>query len=670
MKQTLAFALLAAVAIFLATAGFFPDAARLCSSTWACVLWGALTLSAVATMVRRRLWRQPAVFGLHVALLVILAGALTTHICSTSQRLHLAVGECAVVNGTTVRLDDFAVEYYPGTSAPSDFVATVSVGERQPDRVSMNRVASADGLRIFLLSCDSGHDGCSFALVSDGAGTAISYVGYGLLFLFAALCLLPRLRWRGFRRLAVAALLILPAAAAAAPRTVPRDVADELGKIFIYRNDRVMPLSVFARDFTLKIYGTTDYQGLSPEQVLSGWLFCYDDWKTDPGILVKDADSRRRMGAEGKRVALDDFFGPDGYLFDDAAHAEANEKFALVSQAASGSLWRIYPFSAESGAVEWYSPVSELPADIDLDSWRMTRHSIGYVAELLAHSQAEEAAGAIRKIGLYQRRQCPVGLPSATQCMAETVFVHLGGSIVPCLVLLIGGIVLIVRPRPLASRILLWAGIVWVSALMILNTLAARHLPMANGYETMQWMALFGLVGALLCGRRRPEMLPLGAIVAALSLAVAFMGQRNPQLTSLMPVLRSPLLSVHVLAVMLAYALMAIIALSSLLWLCGRHSLLLPARRLLKPAVLIMAAGIFTGAIWANQSWGRYWGWDPKEIWALVTMIVYCFPLHQTSLPCFRRDRIFALWTMISFLTVLMTYLGVNYLLGGLHSYA
>ncbi len=120
----------------------------------------------------------------------------------------------------------------------------------------------------------------------------------------------------------------------------------------------------------------------------------------------------------------------------------------------------------------------------------------------------------------------------------------------------------------------------------------------------------------------------------------------------------------------LAYALLAVMALISAMWLCGKHELLTVSRALLRPAVFLLAAGIFIGAVWANMSWGRYWGWDPKEVWDLITMIIYSFPLHCTSLPIFKCDRIFAIWTLTSFAAVLMTYLGVNLLLGGLHSYA
>ena len=93
-------------------------------------------------------------------------------------------------------------------------------------------------------------------------------------------------------------------------------------------------------------------------------------------------------------------------------------------------------------------------------------------------------------------------------------------------------------------------------------------------------------------------------------------------------------------------------------------------RLMLYPAVFCLAAGIFVGAVWANVSWGRYWGWDPKEVWALVTLLVYALPLHAGSLPWFRRPLFFHWFCIAAFLSVLVTYFGVNFLLGGMHSYA
>jgi len=141
------------------------------------------------------------------------------------------------------------------------------------------------------------------------------------------------------------------------------------------------------------------------------------------------------------------------------------------------------------------------------------------------------------------------------------------------------------------------------------------------------------------------------------------------------PVLRSPLLTVHVSVIMIAYVLLFVLFVIGLVGLCIQSEaktklLQLVERMLLFPALFCLIAGIFIGAIWANLSWGRYWGWDPKEVWALITMLVYCFAMHTQSLPLFRKPRFYHLFMVLSFLMVLMTYFGVNFLLGGMHSYA
>ena len=167
---------------------------------------------------------------------------------------------------------------------------------------------------------------------------------------------------------------------------------------------------------------------------------------------------------------------------------------------------------------------------------------------------------------------------------------------------------------------------------------------------------------------------------------VATMSELNPRITQLMPVLQSPLLSIHVMVIMISYALFALLALNSISNLIKKkfsknkltqYSLpVLGGVReaegglLLTLSLFLLTAGIFIGAIWANMSWGRYWGWDPKEVWALITMLIYSLPLHRASLPIFRNPRFMNWYFILAFLSVIITYFGVNFLLGGLHSYA
>lgn len=152
------------------------------------------------------------------------------------------------------------------------------------------------------------------------------------------------------------------------------------------------------------------------------------------------------------------------------------------------------------------------------------------------------------------------------------------------------------------------------------------------------------------------------------------MSGSGASITGLTPVLDSPLLSVHVALVMGAYSLFLLMTLTAVAGLVGDRVM---ARRraaminaMLYPAIALLAMGIFVGAVWANVSWGRYWGWDPKEVWALITLLVYSFPAHPRLLRLFEKPRALMWFAIVAFLSVLITYFGVNFFLGGLHSYA
>ena len=203
------------------------------------------------------------------------------------------------------------------------------------------------------------------------------------------------------------------------------------------------------------------------------------------------------------------------------------------------------------------------------------------------------------------------------------------------------------------------------------------HLPLSNGYETMQFLAWSVLLITLLLRKRFSIILHYGPLLAAFALLVAMITDSNPQLTQLMPVLQSPLLSVHVMVIMFSYALFGLTALIGIQGIiahirkdtASESKLAALSQFLLYPAVALIAVGIFIGAIWANVSWGKYWSWDAKETWALITMLIYAAPLHN-DIRWMHKPLHIHIYMLIAFLSVLMTYFGVNYFLPGMHSYA
>ena len=152
---------------------------------------------------------------------------------------------------------------------------------------------------------------------------------------------------------------------------------------------------------------------------------------------------------------------------------------------------------------------------------------------------------------------------------------------------------------------------------------------------------------------------------------VAMMSGSNPPVTNLMPVLNSPLLTLHVTVIMIAYALFFFVMLNGIAGLLVKsHTAELRRISLLMlyPAVALLAAGIIIGAVWANISWGNYWSWDPKEVWALITLIVYLYPL-STAAAQEPKHKLFHIYCIVAFLSVIITYFGVNLILGGIHAY-
>ena len=219
----------------------------------------------------------------------------------------------------------------------------------------------------------------------------------------------------------------------------------------------------------------------------------------------------------------------------------------------------------------------------------------------------------------------------------------------------------------------LGASALYVGFTLSLRGYVADYFPMTNGYETQQAMALLCLLAPGAVWRRVPLLAPLGLTAGGLALLVSTLADGRAGIGTLPPVLSSPLLSVHVTLVMCAYALLALIVCCAAIALTSRRQgayLAHVEMVLLVPALFLLAAGILTGALWADISWGRYWGWDPKEVWALVTLLVYALPLHGRQLPAFRRPLFLHAYLLAAFVAVLMTWAGVNLLMGGLHSYA
>lgn len=690
-------------------------------------VWAITTLCSFCYLLRRKLYRRKATFLLHIALILILTGALLTYLTGLQGNIHLRQGEAPTQqyqdrNGNKrqlpfkVSLQDFHLDYYPGTFAPMDFISSLKIeneGYTVEGKVSMNHIYSYHHYRFYQSTYDADGKGSTLSVSYDPYGIAVSYSGYALLILsFLFFFIEPHSRFRQLLHhpslqkttLLLLALISTYTVQANRPHTLPRTTAQAFGNLYVYYNERICPLQTMAKDFTTKLYGKPTYKGLTPEQVLTGWFFYYDEWKQEPMILIKNQEVKQILGISGKYARLADFTTPTGYklekLRQDTRHIqseraieEANEKFSLVSMLCTGNLLKLYPYrDMETSQLTWYSITDDLPLSIPQEQWTFIRYSMNYIAEKVAHHQFGEAEYLITQTRKYQQKEAAGFLPSDARIQAEKVYNHINLTCLLSVLCMTVGFLSFVYycrqiirnrpPQPVVDYLLLiLSGIaaLYLALLISIRGFVSGHLPLSNGYETMQFMGACAILLTFCFYRKTRIAISFGFLLCGLSLSVAMIGEANPPITPLMPVLSSPLLSIHVMTIMIAYSLLAFTALNGVtaLILSTNHNnqgevirLQVISQLILYPAIFFLATGIFFGAVWANVAWGRYWGWDPKEVWALITLLIYAFALHADSLPAFRQPLFFHRFTIIAFLSVLITYFGVNFLMGGLHSYA
>ena len=648
-------------------------------SAWFFACWTMLGVVGLLYTFRRKLWQRPAAFLLHHSFIVILIGAGITWTFGERGIMHINQGESQqfFLKNDTVRaelpfsieLQQFTISYYPGTSAPADYVSSVIVHNaddtKTNGKISMNNVLSHKGYRFYQTSYDENHAGTWLSINHDPIGIGVTYTGYFLMALSMIFLLFSKKS--GFRKLlkhpvlqktTFCFLLIFisfcgkPISAQEMVTTKPiweKVYADSASSMQVLYHDRIVPFNTLARDFTLKLYGKPKYKGLTAEQVVGSWLLFPDTWKNEPMILVKNEDLQSRLGIQGKYAKYTEFFDENNqYKLRELwqslqsenrsplrkAVVEADEKIALITMLQQGSLIRPLP---DDGSVK---PLSNTKIQAELFYNKVPFCKILFMVNLT-----------IGFLSLFWLLTQIVRNISTRKSKIE-----------------------------LLLKILILCTLLFHTIGILLHGYISGRIPMSNGYETMMFVAWCVLLVAVLLRNKSAFIVPFGFLLSGFILLVAWLGQKNPQITPMMPVLHSPILSIHVSVLMMAYALYGFVTLNGCIALFFHakdkelHSetietLTILSKLMLYPATFLMGIGIFIGAVWANISWGNYWSWDPKETWALITFLIYSAAFHTESVPKFNKTVFFHVFVLIAFLTVLMTYFGVNNLLGGMHSY-
>ncbi len=689
-------------------------AARLVyGSLWFRFLLGLFAANVAFSLIDLWPWgRQRIGFLLtHGSMLLILLGALVTDRTRQEGQLALWEGEQGGVVATapapgtggpggaftlpfSVRLDSFEIDHYPGTRRPAMFRSRVTVsdprgGRTFPAVIEMNRELSYGSYRFFQSSYQVTEKGeQSVLLVSRDPGQPIVFAGYILLVAGMTTVLITRVvqrraleikmaegrRVRVPRRAAAGIITVLLAAAASgAAAAVPGAdaTASSLRRLPVQHDGRVMPFDTLAREAAWKVTGLYRFEGIEPTALVLGWIFDPHSWVGRPAVLVG--------GGLGAAIGLPP--GANYASFRDLAQNQSLESLMGQARAAEEQGNPVRGLLREAQKVEERLTLMQdffqgtalrpVPSDDPAGTW-----------EPLAGMQGPADLAALLAAGATSERA------DSRAFSWEITSSSLRPARLSWLVLLaaLGASLLAARTGRKAldgaAAVLAVAGFGVMTWGLAARWLAAGRIPASNMYESMLFLGWgVGLFAVIAAAFLRNRLVVCNATaMAALTMALVDLLPMDPFIHPMPPVLSgTPWLAIHVPIIMISYSVLAIgmlvahVQIGIEIAAPARRDLALKMNDLLYWYIhigsILLIAGILTGSIWAASSWGRYWGWDPKEVWSLIAFLAYLAILHG------RFERLIgtfgvAVLSIVAFWTILMTYIGVNFVLtSGLHSY-
>ena len=714
---------------------------------WFILIWAVLAALGAFYIIKRKV-KCASTLALHLSFIIILAGALLTHISAKRGMIHLRIGQPTDTYMAqdeeqgmkeeklpfSLCLQKFEAKMHDGTNAVADYSSKFTVidgDDKSEGEVSMNNIYSHRSYRLYQSSYDEDGKGSVLAINADPYGIPVTYTGYALLFISLVWMLFdPK---GGYRKLLKSPLLkkgalitalilsmgniqTLHAESATGNlqnAVLPKETAEKFGELHILYNDRICPVQTFALDFCKKIYGARSYQGLTAEQVLSGWVFYGNTWANEPFIKIKSGEMKTAMNLPDY-ASLNTFFNREmgGYTIgqyvqeyyngqQDKFHQQAADidgKIQIIMELREGISLKVLPYTftknvkatkdhpfIKAGTTTWFSPVDKLPQAVE------HQHAL-YIRNVFSLLNGDVKAGNTSRVNeffvkmkKYQEVSSGNSLPTATQYKAERINNAFPFATILFMANLTLGFIALfytiyrmtkkkeIKALNIALPILLGVSFLALTFGLALRWIISGNIPMSNGYESMLTVAWFVMLISILMQLRIRIVMVFGFLISGFFLLVSHINQMDPAIGQMMPVLNSPLLSIHVSIIMMSYALLSLTFICGIMGICLRshgEELQALSRIFLYPALTTMGFGIFIGAIWANVSWGNYWSWDSKETWALITFMIYAVVVHTQSLPIFRKPLVYHIYITLAFLSIAMTYFGVNYFLTGMHSYA
>ena len=652
------------------------------------------------------------------------------------KTLEINYGSEEIFLPFSLRLNDFVLERYPGSNSPSGYKSNVMLIDttanlERPFTIFMNNILTYKGYRFYQSSYDRDEKGTLLSVNHDRAGMLVTYTGYGLLFLFIILSLLNKKSvfnnvkagyWSSALRKKIPAVMVLlllsGSGNAGAQKLVADKVsAEEFGKVLVQdQKGRTKPLFTLSNDILRKVTRENKFEGLTSMQVFLGVYLDFTNWKDVPMIRISNRELQKSLGISGNMAAFKDLVSfedggsykltekvteayskaPGARTKTDKEIMKVDERVNILYMIYTGGLLKIFPLHDDPRT--WGSPDEALRSATSREDSLYLKNIVPLFAEALQTNNiptAKQIAGSVKD---YQKKFAGYNLPPESKSKAEYLYYKLMifERLFPFyattgLLMVAGLIIMIIRGRRNTSlfvKILSWilfAGFLFHTFGLGMRWYIAGHSPMSNGYESMIFISWVTLLAGFIFSRRSMLALSATAVLSGMTLLVAHLSFMDPEITNLVPVLKSYWLTLHVSVITGSYGFLglgAILGIISMILVSlsdtrniERISVTLDELTIINYKTLtlglyLLTIGTFLGAVWANESWGRYWGWDPKETWSLITIIIYAFVVHSRIIPGMKDIYTFNLLSLFAFSSVLMTYFGVNYYLSGLHSYA
>lgn len=714
-------------------------------NVWFMLLQLLICINGVAIIKKRGLFTLKKIGSLlfHLSFLVILIGAMTTHLLSREGVMHIREGVSSdfiyrsdnsrELLPMEVRLDDFILTRYRGSNSPSSYESHVEIncdGESTKHIIKMNKIVNIDGFRFFQTSYDKDEKGSVLTVNYDFPGMQITYFGYLLLVL--GVIITPFQRSSRFRTLnrqfkKLGAILLFLSlfspslfANSTSPISVSKEHAERFGALLLQNpKGRIEPVNSWSSKILRKIHHSTEYKEYNADQVFLNLFALPEEWAAQPLIRVKNSEIRELFDSKMEYISYNELFSTDyKYIIqqqvEDAYATSPSERskfhkdilsldevINIMFQIQAGKIMPIFPNPMDTDAA-WLSPGDDLSSIMPADSNFISKITSWYGAELrngAINNQWSEASKIIGMIEIYQRAKGAGGEIDSKRVEAELKYNRLNIFGKSFKLYLILGVILLslcfykifidasrtLRAAQIMAIVAIWASFIFQTYGFVLRWYISGNGPWSNSYETMifvAWSIVFiGLAFAL----KSKLITALCTILAGVLLFVSSLNWLNPEITPLVPVLQSYWLMLHVAIIMMGYGFFFISALIGLFNMVLGSFINSKNRERVENSikkttiinemsmimgVVFMCIGIFLGAVWANESWGRYWGWDPKETWALITMVIYAAILHMRFVPALNNQWLFNVKSVWAICSVLMTYFGVNYYLSGLHSYS